>query len=395
MRCLDLDTCYNRLIMNYIKRIRVICFAIVLFFLACKKELSPKINNKSNSLSEIFDSFWLQMKINYVYWSIDDPQYWKDIYSIYHPKFDRLNIQDENDLIMAYWYFKEMCRPLSDGHFNITFLNPILRESVISPVMDRKSNEDKAIDERQIFEHNQKYFDNNSYKFSQSTCSYFKIITASINKNTKYIHFNRFEIQEQIQNSAEIRTVLNEFFLEIQNGTIQNLIIDLRNNDGGIVRDLNFFIGKLIHKKLNFGYIKYKASEDETDYFPPVLASVYPEQNTPPYLNKIYVLINNNTRSTAELTSIALKNRPNTLIIGEKSCGCTGILTPFYSPELLNGGPFKVGNFMNVNASGGIFLGLNQENYENKGLNPDIIVPFITSNKDIDNQLEYIINTFL
>ncbi len=381
--------------MDYIKRIRIICLTITLIFLACKKELPQKINNKPNSLSEIFDSFWLQMKINYVYWSIDDPQYWKDIYSIYRPKFDNLNIQDENDLIMAYWYFKEMCRPLSDGHFKITFLNPILRESVINPAMDRKSNEDKAIDERQIFEINQKYFDNNSYKFSQSTYSDFKIITASINKNTKYIHFNSFKIQEQIQNSEEIRIILNEFFSEIQNGIFQNLIIDLRNNNGGDARDLKFLMGKLINKKLSYGYVKYKASEDETDYFPPVLTSVYPEENIQPYLNKIYVLIDNNTQSIAELTSIALKNRPNTLIIGEKSWGGTGLLTPNYNHEALNGGPFKVGDFMNVNASAALFLGLNAENYENIGVNPDIIVPFITQNENMDNQLEYIINTFL
>lgn len=196
-----------------------------------------------------------------------------------------------------------------------------------------------------------------------------------------------FFLNNSYQSNPKIRNLLDVFFSNLHENKVESLILDLRNNPGGDVSDLNFILGKIVSSPHKFGKIKYKFGNNRQDYSPYLDAFILPINNNTTFNKPIYILTNSKTSSLAELFTIALKSLPNSKVIGNTTSGITGILVTENS--LYNGGSFKVGDFMNINISAASVVDLKYTSYEKTGILPDIVI----NNKDrfTDSQLEYLI----
>jgi len=232
----------------------------------------------------------------------------------------------------------------------------------------------------------------------------FRIITGIIprqNKELLYLRFNSFQLLSQYMTnnttSLPVKPVLDEFFRNTKDPSIDGLIIDLRGNPGGAVSDLDFLIGKLITTPGHFSYTRTKNGNGRLDFTPWVKGYVHPQPGGTNFTKPIAVLVDNYSVSMSEMTSLAIKNIfPKSKLIGETTWGGTGQI-PFNDTRYL-GGQFIAANFVKVYTAGVEFRDKNLVSYENKGIVPDIKIAYdpeaIKSNVDVqlEKGIEYLIS---
>ena len=116
----------------------LILLPALLALTACKKDISNPVSTQPPStFGQIFEEFWNQMNVNYVYWDIDTTD-WDGVHRRYEPIFNSLQPGDTADLARSVSYFRKMTGGLIDHHFSITFTHPALMDSaVIDPAGSR------------------------------------------------------------------------------------------------------------------------------------------------------------------------------------------------------------------------------------------------------------------
>jgi hypothetical protein len=361
----------------------------MIFASSCKNEinLDPPDKAVAGNFKEIFEAFWRGMNQNYVFWDIDkDRVDWDRIYNEYKAKFSDLNINMADDLSLGYSYFAEITKNLSDGHFSITFNHPFLKDETI--VAERKDGQEFTISDEQLFFHNpSSYFDQSSIIYEVEPNRNMRVLCATINQSALYFHCDKLFLTEAYQSNRPVRNLLDTLFERIRNQRTESIIIDLRNNSGGDVADLNFLLGRFVSSPHKFGYIKYKYGNNRLDHTPYIDAMILPVNNDYEFRKPIYILVDNHTGSMAEVFTLALMTFPNSMVVGTNTRGALGLLVN--NNILYNGGSFKVAEFMDVNTSVASVSDLEFKNYERIGLSPDVHVEHDSNN--IDKQLEYII----
>jgi carboxyl-terminal processing protease len=101
---------------------------------------------------------------------------------------------------------------------------------------------------------------------------------------------------------------------------MQQLVIDLRNNGGGLVNQAYFVANTFISKGQTI--FTQKGRLDGT-------ADTYPSQNATPDETPLVVLVNRNTASASEILAGALQDHDRALIVGENSFGKGLVQNPF------------------------------------------------------------------
>ena len=175
------------------------------------------------------------------------------------------------------------------------------------------------------------------------------------------------------------------------NNLIKGVIFDLRNNDGGEMRDLNFLLGRLIKSPIHYGYSRIKNGPGRTDYSPWIKSTLTPTSNSKGFDKPIIVLIDNYSVSLAETMAIIIKTMPNGFLIGEKTWGATG---PIIYDNLYNSGYFEINNFLKVYTSTAEFKYIDNSIFEGSGITPDLEIPsnIFSLNMGRDEQLDAAIN---
>ena len=327
------------------------------------------------------------MNTNYLYWDIDKTSVnWDDIYISYKPKFKKLSINTINDIILASQYFKEMIKDLSDGHLTITFNHPVLSQQRIFPASDRNLLRAESVisKQQQIMQNPTMYFVRGSTQLTTDPNLNLTILLGKIDLQISYIHFSNFYLTESYVNNGQTKLALDKFSTELSSPDTKAIILDLRNNAGGNVEDLNFFLGKFIKAPIHYGFLKYKQGNNRLDYSPLINSYVIPIVPAKTE-KKIYILINSKTISMSEISTIALLSLNSTTTIGTKSWGAMGLLVN--GNQQYNGGSFKVGDFMNISMSAASLTNIEHQNFEGKGITPMYTVEHKNDQKDL--QLEY------
>ncbi|WP_074488812.1 S41 family peptidase [Mucilaginibacter polytrichastri] len=341
------------------------------------------------SFKDIFDVFWHKMDNQYVYWDTEETN-WDAIYTQYRPLFENLSFSDP-DRKKAAFYFRQMTSELEDGHYRITFNNKPLLDSIINPSIARKSLEPGFHAPYNYSDIVTPYLDKGYYTAKGSIINdnaLISLTTGTIKQNLLYFNCNFFSLnQSQKAGDAAIVQGLTFFFSKLNtSGKIQGIIIDLRNNYGGDIGDLNYFAGKLVTADITFGYIRSKSGLGHNGYLPWIEAKV---KHDPLYQNQypIVILTDSFTASLCETIILALKADHACTVVGEVTYGATG---PLSDPNIFNSGSFDVGAFMKVETSAVEFKTLDNQVIESKGIKPDVLVPFnipaISQGKDL--QLE-------
>jgi len=145
-----------------------------------------------------------------------------------------------------------------------------------------------------------------------------------LNGNIGYINLSSFT-----DKSADI---FKEAFLDLKNNKkIESLIIDLRNNLGGIMAEAVKITNLFVDKKSTIVYTKGKVKQWDETY----KATVEPIDRKIP----IVVLVNRNSASAAEIVAGALQDLDRAVIVGERTFGKGLVQT---TRDLPYGGSLKV-----------------------------------------------------
>ncbi len=359
-----------------IRKIFFICI-ICISFIHCKKDVpAPIIYNYPSNFSEIFENFWNQMNSNYIYWDKDTTN-WDQVYYIYKPLFAALDIKRSQDIYTSIDYFKQITGGLFDNHYIIQFTDSAVTGNYIYPALNRKlisSNFHSPYSYQSI---DTNYLDPDFYSGFYITSDQHRLILLSgtIQKSILYFNCNEFALEEAFlspgNNSA--KNVLQYFFRQLNNPSIKGIIIDVRNNPGGNITDLNFFIGHFIDKPLHFGFSRYKSGIGRLDFTPWINATILPQLESKAFMRPLVVLADNYTVSLAEAVTMAIKVVPKGKFIGEATWGATG---PITANAVYNDGQFIIPGFLSVYTSSSEFKYINGKSYEQAGFPPDIAVPF-------------------
>jgi hypothetical protein len=159
---------------------------------------------------------------------------------------------------------------------------------------------------------------------------------------------------------------------------VQSIIIDVRNNDGGLVDNAIGAASRFAQRRVTVAYVKYRngpAHTDFTDFLEQQVQPAGPSQ----FAGPVYLLTSRNTVSAAELFTLSMYALGRTTVVGDTTAGETG------SPcarELQNGWTYQLPESIEYTLAGASF--------EDIGIPPD--VPQQNTNRqlaaNIDAQLE-------
>jgi carboxyl-terminal processing protease len=367
------------------------CCLLSVLLTNCKKDDSLKHEDLSAAnFSQIFENFWNGINTDYVYWDIDTTN-WDNKYRQFKPLFEKLDINNTADIDKSVSYFKQMTSSLIDSHFQILGQGGSFQGLNIFPAADRKKASLSYHDPYDYSKLDNKYFDSNT----TDTSGTLNIKIATIQKKLLYFSCNEFSLAKAYSSDQNIHSLLDLFFQKATDNITNTagIIMDVRNNFGGDLVDLNFLISHFLNKPLDFGFSRYKSNLGRLDYTPWIKASINPAQNSKKISCPIIVLVDNYTVSVAEAVAMCIHLLPNSTIIGEQTWGATGPLAP---NEIFNDGQFQIGNLFSIYTSSAEFKYIDGKMYEGIGFSPDIPITFneLLLNNGVDSQLEKAISLF-
>ncbi|GAB4116900.1 MAG: S41 family peptidase [Candidatus Caldatribacteriota bacterium] len=160
-----------------------------------------------------------------------------------------------------------------------------------------------------------------------------------------YIRITSFNVNTE----PELRKVLDEFK---KNELIQGIILDLRNNPGGLLDSAIEVASKFIAE----GTVVYVKDRDGIEISIPSLGNQYPQW-------PLVVLINEGSASASEIVAGAIKDRKRGILVGNKSFG-KGLVQQVFSLSDDSGVVITTSEYFTPN----------QININNIGIEPDILV---------------------
>ena len=188
--------------------------------------------------------------------------------------------------------------------------------------------------------------------------------------NIGYIYYGSFSSGIGESNLDEI---LNE--LSICDG----LILDVRNNGGGLLTLSDRIASRFTNEKLLTGYLSYKTGPGHSDFSTPEPIYVEPATDRVRWQKPIAILTNRRSYSSTNDFVGKMKQMPQAIIIGDKTGGGSGL--PF-SSELPNG--------WSVRFSASPMYDPDMQHQE-FGIDPDIKVDM--TSEDIQKGIDTIIET--
>ena len=289
------------LVQHFLKKyVTSLTFLVFLLALeACDFEVNPDNQENTNIISTnfraFFDAYWREMNRSYVFWDIDGTD-WDKVYTEYAPKFDTLEIGNQAHEKIAGMYFREILSGLSDSHYNVDFssfrgmtqndtiINGLFLPGIsFSPALWRKAQAenfylgllDPATPDLYADVDFQNYLDpENRYRVSTDNGGLTKpeeLLVGTIQQKILYIRISTFNLTSRYSFDNKVREVLNFFFktlAAIPSNKIKGVIVDVRQNGGGDLRDLNLLMGRFVSKPTHFGYQHYKNGDNRLDYTP-------------------------------------------------------------------------------------------------------------------------------
>ncbi len=162
------------------------------------------------------------------------------------------------------------------------------------------------------------------FNYGSTSGMYYKIFPES---NTGYIYYPSF--------SSGISETSLDYILAILYDC-DSLIIDIRNNGGGLLTNIDILIGRLIDKEIPGGSISHKTGPGHDDFSKPfpITYKSSPKERIH-FLDKpVFVLTNRSCYSAANAFAAIAKSLPNVRLVGARTGGGGGL--PITS-ELPNG----------------------------------------------------------
>ncbi|MCM1378091.1 MAG: S41 family peptidase [Clostridium sp.] len=157
--------------------------------------------------------------------------------------------------------------------------------------------------------------------------------------------------------SAVSKTSLDYVLAYLEIAKCEVLILDIRNNGGGLLTNVDVLVERFIDKEIPGGFIRHKTGPGHNDFSEPYAISYKPaEEGRIMWHKPVIVLTNRSCYSAANDFVAVLKTLPQVKIAGAKTGGGGGM--PF-SSELPNGWSIRfsacpINNIWDESVEGGI-----------------------------------------
>lgn len=268
-------------------------------------EACHKIDEFDNNRKGNFDALWTILDERYCFFKEKDVD-WHEVYLKYSAKVSPS--MNQNDFFNL---CSEMLDELRDGHTNLS--TPFASSYYRKWWSDYPQNYDARLIQQYYFNFNYLSLGAVDYGF--------------LTQNIGYMHYSTFEGG---LGSGNVDYIMSYF------KSASGLIIDVRDNGGGNLTNVDELVNRFIDKRILAGYIIHKTGPGHNDfdepyayYIDPIGAGHLTWGNRP-----VVVLANRSTFSAANNFVSIMKLIPGVAVIGATTGGGSGM--PF-SSELPNG----------------------------------------------------------
>lgn len=254
---------------------------------ACREDV-----NESPAPRNVFETLWRILDAKYCFF--DEKQVnWDSIYDAYAPRIDSVTSSEALFLVLG-----EMICELKDGHVNLVSPDDMVRYW--------KWFEDYDSNFSEILENN--YL---GYDYRISSGMKYKMLNDSIG----YLVYRNF--------SAPISDAgLDAIFTYFER--CPGIIVDVRNNAGGTLSNVDKMVSRFIEEKRIFGYIRHKTGSGHRDFSDPYPMYEYPASGKR-YSKKVVVLTNRMCYSATNTFVSFMRQLPNVTVMGDKTGGGGGL----------------------------------------------------------------------
>ncbi len=277
----------------------IIYILTLLVFASCHEVAEYEDNPKGN-----FDALWSILDENYCFFEekgID----WDEVYANYSRRISNKMTSEELFYVCA-----DMLDELEDGHVNLSA--PFQTSYYRKWWSDYPENYDARLW--------QKYYFNFNYRTSGG------INYGILPQNIGYMQYSSFS---NAIGEGNLDYILAHMI------TCSGLIIDVRNNGGGNLTNVETLVRRFIDKRTLVGYISHKTGKGHDDFSEPYPFYYNPAEAGRIVWNKpVVILTNRGTFSAANNFVSIMKLLPMVRIVGDTTGGGSGM--PFNS-ELPNG----------------------------------------------------------
>jgi hypothetical protein len=284
----------------------LILTAIIIIITSCKKEFFAE---PENSNEVVFEQFWKGFDKYYPEFQSKKIN-WDSVYAIYRPQ-----VNSNTTSKQLYDVMRNMLNVLQDRHSAIYI-----------------AGYDSSYRYNRVDSLNWIGFDNLKNKYLETTKGNEAVKYAKVrNENVGYIYIGGFEFDDN--NYSIIDDIVSEF------GNFSGIIIDVRQNEGGALRNAETIASRFADQKRLYKYNRLRTNtlnNDLTDYLPYYIAPKGNKQFT----KKTILITNSSSFSAAEELTLMFKSFPYVLHIGDETQGGSGT-TPI-GIELANGWAYRV-----------------------------------------------------
>ena len=282
------------------KKINLIYLLMLLFTTSACHEVEEWENDSRGN----FEALWTILDEHYCFFEEKGVD-WDSIYTVYSAR-----LEDKMTRYELFQVCSEMLDELRDGHTNL--ITPFDISYYHNWWSDYPQNYDARLW--------QEYYLNFNYRKASG------ITYGILPQNIGYINYSSFSNAIGEGNLDEVL-----FHLISCNG----LIIDVRNNGGGNLTNVETLVSRFITDRTLAGYISHKTGPGHNDFSKPEPFYYNPaEQGRVMWGKAVVVLTNRSTFSAANNFVSIMKYLPNVKIVGATTGGGSGMP---YSSELPNG----------------------------------------------------------
>jgi len=292
-----------------------------------------------------FEALWKILDEKYCFFEYKNID-WDEVYQRYSARIDE---NMDNDALFD--LMGEMLDELKDGHVNLVANHD--RTRYWKWYLDYPDNFDEKVqrDDKYL---GTDYMQAGGLKYRR------------LEDNIGYIYYGSFD---NGLGGANLSEALNRL------AVCDGIILDVRNNGGGMLTNSEKLAERFFEEKTLVGYMQHKTGKGHNDFSKPYEIYVEPPEDRVRYLKQVVVLINRRCYSAANDFVNAMSYAPNVTLMGDNTGGGSGL--PF-SSELPNGWGIRFSASPILNA---------EKKHIEFGIEPDIKVKDMTD-QDILNRYD-------
>ena len=257
-----------------------------------------------NSYNGNFEALWKVVDEHYCFFEIAGKEYGLNWDNVYH-KYKSATDTCENDAEL-FATLGDMLKELRDGHVNLVSMYGT--SYYWNWQLDYPINFSDSI---------QRNYLGNDFKLTNG------IKYTTLTDSIGYAYYESFSNGLNINNLSMMLYGLKE---------CKGLIIDIRNNGGGMITTAEKLASAFTDEKIHCGYMQHKTGPGHNDFSEPEKIYLEPSEGAI-WLRPVVVLTNRGVYSAANHFVMLMRELPNVLVVGDKTGGGSGLPMSYTLPN--------------------------------------------------------------